>query len=210
MVAWGWNGFGQCNIPLPNSGFIAIAAGYGHSLGLKQDGSIVGWGYNGSGQATPPDGNDFVAIAAGGLHSPAIRESGPGELTLTKPNGSEKLIAGRVYTIEWQSSGSINQVLIEYSDSNGVSWTAVTPSNAGNSRRYNWLVPKVNSQECLVRITDAGEPGVSDVSDAIFTIYQCTLRFDVTGDCIVDMRDFASLASEWLQCGNPFDPSCAE
>jgi hypothetical protein len=36
------------------------------------------------------------------------------------------------------------------------------------------------------------------------------LKSDVTGDCLVDMRDFASLASEWLQCGNPFDPNCVQ
>ena len=38
--------------------FVAIAAGYGHSLAIKEDGSIVGWGWNRSGQTTVPDGND--------------------------------------------------------------------------------------------------------------------------------------------------------
>jgi alpha-tubulin suppressor-like RCC1 family protein len=38
--------------------FVAIAAGYGHSLAIKEDGSIVGWGYNHDGQTTVPDGND--------------------------------------------------------------------------------------------------------------------------------------------------------
>ena len=32
-------------------------------------GSIVGWGNNDYGQASPPAGNDFIAIAAGGMHS---------------------------------------------------------------------------------------------------------------------------------------------
>ena len=35
IVAWGWNDYGQCNIPEPNEGFVAVAAGAGHSLGLK-------------------------------------------------------------------------------------------------------------------------------------------------------------------------------
>ena len=39
-------------------------------------GSIVGWGFNGSGQATPPDGNNFIAITAGGLHSLALKFDG--------------------------------------------------------------------------------------------------------------------------------------
>ncbi|MHC4676206.1 MAG: hypothetical protein ACYTBZ_27255, partial [Planctomycetota bacterium] len=29
-----------------DSGFVAVAAGNGHSLGLKADGSIVAWGHN--------------------------------------------------------------------------------------------------------------------------------------------------------------------
>ncbi|MBP7937727.1 MAG: hypothetical protein KA354_24060 [Phycisphaerae bacterium] len=37
----------------------AAAAGGGHSLALKADGSIVGWGLNGNGQAIPPAGNDL-------------------------------------------------------------------------------------------------------------------------------------------------------
>ena len=27
IVAWGYNAFGQCNVPAPNSGFVAVAAG---------------------------------------------------------------------------------------------------------------------------------------------------------------------------------------
>ena len=65
---------------------------------------------------------------------------------------------------------------------------------------------------CLVRISDAGDPDVSDVSDATFTIYQCTLPeiVDPTGDCRVDFSDYALIAPYWLQCGNPFDPNCVQ
>ena len=34
IAAWGWNDYGQCNVPAPNSGFVAIAGGRHHSLGL--------------------------------------------------------------------------------------------------------------------------------------------------------------------------------
>jgi alpha-tubulin suppressor-like RCC1 family protein len=47
-----------------------IAAGGHHSLALLEDGSIVGWGANGSGQCNPPPPNAaFVAVAAGGYHA---------------------------------------------------------------------------------------------------------------------------------------------
>ena len=34
-MAWGYNGYGECNVPAPNSGFVAIAAGGSQSLGLR-------------------------------------------------------------------------------------------------------------------------------------------------------------------------------
>jgi alpha-tubulin suppressor-like RCC1 family protein len=69
IVAWGYNNYGQCNVPEPNTGFTAIAAGGSHSLGLKTDGSIVAWGYNEYGQCNVPEPNTgFTAIAAGNAH----------------------------------------------------------------------------------------------------------------------------------------------
>ena len=41
IVAWGDNYHGQCNVPSPNADFTAIAAGYEHSLGLKQDAHLL-------------------------------------------------------------------------------------------------------------------------------------------------------------------------
>ena len=46
-------GWGSQKLPNePLSGITSIAAGYVHSLALKSDGSIVGWGWNYYGQAT--------------------------------------------------------------------------------------------------------------------------------------------------------------
>ena len=47
-----------------------------HSLALKSDGSLVGWGNNVYGQTNVPAGNDFMAIAAGGFHSLALKSDG--------------------------------------------------------------------------------------------------------------------------------------
>ena len=44
MVAWGYNDYGQTNVPAGLSGVTAIAAGDYHSLALKSDGTVVAWG----------------------------------------------------------------------------------------------------------------------------------------------------------------------
>ena len=59
IVGWGDNYCSQATPPEGND-FVAIAAGWIHSLALKADGFIVAWGNDWYGQATPPDGNDFI------------------------------------------------------------------------------------------------------------------------------------------------------
>lgn len=63
IMVWGANYEGQCDVPLPNEGFVAVAGGDVHSLGLKEDGSIVAWGYNSAGQCDVPSPNTgFVRL----------------------------------------------------------------------------------------------------------------------------------------------------
>jgi alpha-tubulin suppressor-like RCC1 family protein len=72
IVGWGLDRYGEV-APPEGGDFVAIAAGDAHSLALKSDGSLVGWG---TGCSPPPDGNDFVAIAAGGRDPQTLRIMG--------------------------------------------------------------------------------------------------------------------------------------
>ena len=76
IVTWGWNEYGQCDVPALNRDFVAVAAGTWHSLGLKSGGTIVAWGSDYFGQCDVPAPNaSFVAVAAGKSHSLGIKSS---------------------------------------------------------------------------------------------------------------------------------------
>ena len=149
---------------------------------------------------------------------------------ILSPNGGESLAAASVCPITWKTveGAQIEYVLLEYSSDNGQSWEDIDISeNAGS---YEWVIPVVDSNQCLVRVSDLADGAVSDTSDGVFTIFQCQreLAGDLNGDCYVDWLDFAILAGDlngdccvdwlelavlwrdWLKCANPFDPSCAE
>jgi len=82
VVAWGYNNFGQTNLPAGLSDVAAIAAGEFHSLVLKADGTVVAWGQNAIagvtlGQTNVPSGlSNVVAIAAGSRHCLALKGDG--------------------------------------------------------------------------------------------------------------------------------------
>ena len=110
-------------MPSPNTGFTAIAAGNAYSLGLKADGSIVGWGYNTNGQCNVPSPNtDFTAIAAGPYHILGLKADGSivgwgcngcGEVNVPPPNaGFVAVAAGDRHSLGLQTYGSL-QVTIE-------------------------------------------------------------------------------------------------
>lgn len=99
VVGWG----GQKVFDISRlKGLVAISASDFHSLALKSDGSIVGWGRDHYGQASPPLGNDFIAIAAGGGELP-LRDCG--HSIALKSNGS--IVA---WGIDDGSSGDFGQV----------------------------------------------------------------------------------------------------
>lgn len=82
IVGWGgWNTYGECNAPVPETGtvYTAIAAGKYHSLALQSDGTVRAWGSNNQGQTRIYDGaagEVHVAVAACDYYSLLLRDDG--------------------------------------------------------------------------------------------------------------------------------------
>ncbi len=97
-MAWGDNSYGQTPVPAGLSGVKAIAAGGGHSLALRSDGTVVAWGYNAQGQTAIPAGlSGVTAIAAGGYHSLAL-EPGAAK-TLVVSGIPSPYVAGAAHSV---------------------------------------------------------------------------------------------------------------
>jgi alpha-tubulin suppressor-like RCC1 family protein len=118
VVAWGLNDNGQANVPANLSGVTAIAAGNGHSLALKSDGTVVAWGFNHFGQANVPANlSGVTAIAAGGTHSLALKSEGSvvawgsnsaGQRTVPAGlSGVTAIVAGASHNLALKSDGTV-------------------------------------------------------------------------------------------------------
>ena len=69
---------GERNVPNGLNNVVSIAAGYYHSMALKNDGTVVVWGNDrfGNRNNKPDDLNNVVSIAAGHFHSMALQNDG--------------------------------------------------------------------------------------------------------------------------------------
>jgi len=154
--------------------------------------SIVGWGWNDSGQATPPDGNNFIAIAAGGAHSLALKSDGSivtwgGQTKVPDGNNFIAIAAGKGHSLALKSDGSI------------VAWGENCPGQATPPDGNNLIAIAAGGGHSLALRSGGGPP-----------LCQYVLAGDLNNDCKVDMLDFVIMANNWLvDCyADPNNPSC--
>jgi photosystem II stability/assembly factor-like uncharacterized protein len=88
-------------------------------------------------------------------------------LNLLAPNGGEKWYVGNSYSIAWSSS-QITQVKLELNSGSG--WTTLASSIPAINGSYYWNVAPIISTTCRIRISDASNASVFDVSNLDFEI----------------------------------------
>jgi hypothetical protein len=122
-------------------------------------------------------------------------------LQITSPNGGESWITGGAQAITWVSQGTVAEVNLEFSLDGGASWTTIIEATA-NDGSYNWSIPDVVSDQCLIRVSDAADGEPFDVSDGLFAIVSppaisnYALGFD-------GVNDYVEIADNALLSGGP-------
>lgn len=116
------------------------------------------------------------------------------------PNGGEKLVVDETYFINWYSEG-VDYVDIEYSINNGTNWNVIaTNVYALNFSQY-WLVPNTISSQCLIRITETGNPSLQDLSNTTFEIVYPYIELTTpNGGEIYTVNQYTDI--EWDSYGN--------
>jgi alpha-tubulin suppressor-like RCC1 family protein len=67
VVAWGFDGSGQTDVPTNLTNALFVGGGGDHSVALQADGRLAAWGYNYEGQCNvPPDLTNAISLACGG------------------------------------------------------------------------------------------------------------------------------------------------
>ncbi|MBI3193367.1 MAG: S8 family serine peptidase, partial [Ignavibacteriae bacterium] len=90
-------------------------------------------------------------------------------VTVTVPNGAENWTANSNQNITWSSTGTIANVSIDYSTNGGTNWTSIIASTA-NDGSHTWTVANTPTTTARVRVSDASNGAVTDMSNANFTI----------------------------------------
>ena len=121
------------------NGSVRLAAGYRHTVGLRDDGLVLAAGNNSKGQCNVTKWRDIVQVAAGAAHTVGLRLDGTvvatgdnsyGQCSVSKWNGIKAIAANAFCTFGLKSDGT---VVATREMANAVtSWHGVTAISGGS------------------------------------------------------------------------------
>ena len=88
----------------------------------------------------------------------------------------ETVYSGTTHPINWNITGTSKEFHLDYSINNGATWNRIMSNYYTLSGNYDWPVPSVPSANCLVRVMDAQNNTVVDISDNVFEILEAIPR----------------------------------
>jgi len=120
LGAWGFNFYGQTNIPPTLGKVISFDAGQYFSVAVKENGTVVAWGLSGA-QTTVPSGlSGVVEVATGQNHTIALKSDGTVVCWGSNSNGQTTVPDGLSGVVQVDAGGNTSAAL--KSDGTVVMW----------------------------------------------------------------------------------------
>ncbi len=117
--------------------------------------------------AVDTDNVKWFATTGGGV-TRFDHQTGP-TVRITSPNGGELWEAGTEHTVTWKAR-DVDTVELDYSTDGGESWREIARGLDASTGAYGWTLPAIDSESCLVRISDPSDAAEPDISYKTFTI----------------------------------------
>jgi len=101
--------------------------------------------------------------------------------------------------ISW-SVANISNLKLEFSSDNGNSWLTIANNVSAAAGSYSWTTPDINSSQCLIKISDASNNTIWDISDNPFTIRPQIIVIDPNGNEYITIYSIYSIL--WSSMAN--------
>jgi len=138
VAAWGYNGSGQVNVPGDITNVVVLGAGAGHSLVLRNDGTVAEWGIDSIQTRPPLDLTNAIAVSAGNSHNLALRADG-GVVAWGVNNWGQTNVPPDLTNVIAISAGGYHNLVLK-SDGTIIAWGMGT---AGQTNVPSWLTNAV-------------------------------------------------------------------
>ena len=99
-----------------------------------------------------------------------IARSTVSTIGIISPNGNENWDAGSTHYITWSANDSTDYVNIEYSIDGGFIWHTIKTDYDASIGHYSWDIPYIDSEKCIVRISDSMDQYNCGQSHQLFAI----------------------------------------
>ncbi|MCK6604313.1 MAG: T9SS type A sorting domain-containing protein [Ignavibacteriaceae bacterium] len=103
------------------------------------------------------------------------------DVKVLSPDGGEIFQSGKIVPIRWYSK-NISQMIVKYSTDNGANWVLLGTVN-GAAGSYDWIPDTdLASQSVKIKLENAANVNVTDVSDNFFTIKKLKITSPVNNE----------------------------
>src|SRR3989454_368179 len=165
VAAWGMCDVDQCTLPIPNTGFVAVAAGDSFSLGLKSDGTLVAWGSFDQDDIPQPN-RGYLAMTANRGLGDAVRAPAPdGTFSDAPPISTSGLQTPTAIAADVDGDGDQDIVAAEY----GANLVALYENNSTEPPIWTKRIIDASAfGPITVAVADLDGDGDTDVLSANF------------------------------------------